>query len=111
MVSVEKIRGNHFDRLPDDNMRHIGGPVRRREIAARMDALEPDLELCPFCGGQAVIDGKWAYTTPGVAVRCSRCRCSTPVRLEGLNLANGVAWTLEERIQEAAEMWNRRAAV
>ncbi len=104
MVKTEIIRGHHFDDLTDFNMKYIGGPDRCQESQEFMDHMKPGLAPCPLCGSQAVIDGAWSYTNPGVVVRCSLCRCSTP-------LLTRKHWTLEERVMRAVGMWNRRTAV
>lgn len=112
MVKTEIARGNHFDRVKPGmhEFAYIGGQDRLQKIRKVMEAVEPELKPCPFCGAPAVIDGKFGYTTPGIAVRCFRCRCSTPMRLEGEDLIRRRTWTLEELVQDTAGLWNRRAA-
>jgi Lar family restriction alleviation protein len=50
---------------------------------------QPELKFCPFCGGEAVIDGAHFYW-----VRCTSCKAET----------RGV----HNRVV-AADLWNRRA--
>lgn len=58
----------------------------------------PELRLCPFCGGEAVV-----YKENGdemVSIACSECGCGTAY-------ISGASST-EKKIEIAAQDWNRR---
>lgn len=112
MGKTENFHGDHFDGIKPGmrELTYIGGERRLQHVRGMMDAVELDLEVCPFCGGPAGIDGRFAYTSPGAVVRCRSCWCSTPSFFEGINLVGQANLTLEEVIRIVAEKWNRRAA-
>lgn len=113
MEKMKNARGNHYDSIKSGmyEMKFLGGPDRLQAIRETMETVEPELGPCPFCGGIAIINGTFSYANPAVIVQCADCRCRTPMGLAGVELPTQRHWTLEERVQEAVKLWNRRAAV
>lgn len=110
------VRGSHFDDVEnhDFTLNQIGGMENLLEARAVMDALEPALRRCPFCGAPAVIKGIFAYSTPGAIVHCSQCKCSTEMKLSGMklsgkNLKDGKKISLVVATAQAVHDWNHRA--
>ena len=104
------VRGSHFgDAVHHDfTLKQIGGMENLLEARAIMDALEPGLRRCPFCGAPAVIKGIFAYSTPGAIVHCSQCKCSTGMKLSGHEYKSGKKITLALATAQAVHDWNHR---
>ena len=81
------------------------------EVRDVMEALEPTLQHCPFCGAPAVINGIFAYSLPGAVVRCSQCKCSTEMKLSGQKFPSGKNVTLVVAAAQAVHDWNHRKSI
>lgn len=63
--------------------------------------MTPELKPCPFCGGEAVIDGEMYYW-----VRCKHCKVETRGvnnKVIARNIWNNRVGDTEERMQEDGE--------
>lgn len=59
-----------------------------------------DLELCPFCGSDAVLH----VSDIGVYVLCKKCQCRTPGYTDTFYSGNPTGTAVKRVI----EIWNRR---
>lgn len=82
------------------------GPPGLKEFADLATALQA--RPCPFCGGEAAarIGLVYGYAA-AVSVYCTGCKIGTRNRQAG-TMANGKAYTLQERLLQATELWNCR---
>lgn len=104
---------NHYEAVKPSTyeFKIIGGADRLRAIQQHMCSMEKQLSPCPFCGGPAVIHGSFTYACPCVKVKCSQCGCGTEIRIEGAYVGEKKPKTLEQRMDEVTEKWNRRQTV
>lgn len=109
-MEKREIHGNHFNdisRLPE-YIRWIGGPERWRSIQLYMEQAEARLEPCPHCGGQAILNGGWAYASPEAKLVCTGCGCGAG-RVGIGSIAFGTTIkTLEDCIDLLVSRWNAR---
>ncbi len=106
------VKGSHFDDAEKNNftLERVGGMENLLEVRDVMEALEPTLQHCPFCGAPAVINGIFAYSLPGAVVRCSQCKCSTEMKLSGQKFPSGKNVTLVVAAAQAVHDWNHRTS-
>lgn len=106
----ERIRGNHFDNISphEKYIELIGGLERWRTIQLYLDRAELKLDVCPHCGGDAILNGGWAYASPDVYLVCTGCGCGAG-RLGAGSMTHGITVkTLEEGIDQLVSRWNAR---
>lgn len=85
----------------------IGGEPQLAELERTIEAT-PALH-CPFCGGEPETYLHILYgQTISVSIACGACRIGTPKLLEG-QTARGTRYSLQDRLQQAITLWNRRA--
>ena len=85
------------------NMAQLVNLAELGETAKSITALQ-----CPFCGGDPEVQLGLAYRDCVLlSVACSACRISTPRLITG-QMISGNTYTLQDRLQEAAQLWNRR---
>ncbi|MCL2188447.1 MAG: hypothetical protein FWC16_00690 [Defluviitaleaceae bacterium] len=70
------------------------------------------IKKCPFCGTNAAFKGVKTYFKPGVKIECPKCHVGTSRIITGRYMfykgKKDVTFTMEQAINEAADIWNNR---
>lgn len=83
----------------------IDGIIKEAEEAAAATAAAP----CPFCGGEPEVKIRWIYHfSADIVIRCAACKCGT-ARLPVGTMITGRVYTVADRVDQAAAIWNKRA--
>lgn len=109
-LAPRRFRDSHLETWSNDlHFRQFGSSVERiEEVDRLLDKTEKALKPCPFCGGNAMLEGTFCFYKPAVVASCQHCHNGTILFTQGEKLASGHFDTLEDAIEKAVKRWNAR---